>query len=157
MLDLVLPDLRVHSIPTGSHGCGWDLSRYLYRGVVAESSIISSQNGMVTFQYRDGQTKELRQRAIPGEDFLWLVIQHVLPTRFRRIRDYGFLHGNNRKTLKLIQLILHTRMPRRKPARRPAFKCAACGHDMIILLHRQRPECNRKARDPPMDSTCIGA
>lgn len=35
MLDLVLPDLRVHSIPNGSHGSGWDLARYLYRGAAA--------------------------------------------------------------------------------------------------------------------------
>jgi hypothetical protein len=35
MLDLVIPDLRVHSIPTGSHGSGWDLARYLYRGAAA--------------------------------------------------------------------------------------------------------------------------
>jgi hypothetical protein len=35
MPDLVLPDLRVHSIPTGSHGSGWDLARYLYRGAAA--------------------------------------------------------------------------------------------------------------------------
>lgn len=37
MLDLVLPDLRVHSIPNGSHGRGWDLARYLYRGAAAMS------------------------------------------------------------------------------------------------------------------------
>lgn len=35
MLDRALPDLRVHSIPTGSHGSGWDLTRYLYRGAAA--------------------------------------------------------------------------------------------------------------------------
>jgi len=35
MLDRVLPDLRVHSIPTGSHGSGWDLARYLYPGAAA--------------------------------------------------------------------------------------------------------------------------
>lgn len=35
LLDRALPDLRVHSIPTGSHGSGWDLARYLYRGAAA--------------------------------------------------------------------------------------------------------------------------
>jgi hypothetical protein len=34
-----------------------------------------------------------------GEDFLWLVLQHVLPKGFRRVRDYGFLHGNAKKLL----------------------------------------------------------
>jgi len=34
-------------------------------------------------------------------------IQHVLPKGFRRVRDYGFLHGNAKKLLFLVQLILH--------------------------------------------------
>ena len=29
-----------------------------------------------------------------ANDFLKLVLQHVLPKGFRRVRDYGFLHGN---------------------------------------------------------------
>ncbi|MCQ4323196.1 transposase [Pseudomonas stutzeri] len=27
---------------------------------------------------------------------LWLVLQHVLPKGFRRVRNYGFLHPNRR-------------------------------------------------------------
>ena len=133
------------------------LSRYLYRGVVAESNILSSQDGKVTYRYRDGKTKETCSRTISGEDFLWLVIQHVLPTRFRRVRDYGFLHGRDRTTLRLIQLILHVRLPPRKPTPRPVFKCTACGHNMVILGHGQRTVHDRKARDPPTVPVCIGA
>jgi Putative transposase len=42
-----------------------------------------------------------------GEDFLHLILQHVLPKGLRRVRDYGFLHGNAKKLLSLVQLILH--------------------------------------------------
>src|SRR5450756_984077 len=38
--------------------------------------------------------------------FLWLVLQHVLPKGFRRVRDYGFLHGNAKKLLSLVQMVL---------------------------------------------------
>jgi hypothetical protein len=68
------------------------LSRYLYRGVISESNLVADQDGNVTFRYIEGATGELRHRTLPGEDFLWLVLQHVLPKGFRRVRDYGFLH-----------------------------------------------------------------
>jgi hypothetical protein len=54
-------------------------SRYLYRGVVAEANIVAEQNGSVTFRYVVGATGETGYRTLPGEDFLWLILQHVLP------------------------------------------------------------------------------
>jgi hypothetical protein len=43
---------------------------------------------------------------VPGETFLWLVYQHVLPKGFRWIGDYGYLNGNAKKTLAGIQRAL---------------------------------------------------
>ncbi|WP_371924889.1 transposase [Endozoicomonas sp. SCSIO W0465] len=37
------------------------------------------------------------KRALPGEDFLWLVLKHALPKRCRQLRNDGFLHGNVKK------------------------------------------------------------
>src|SRR5699024_8779338 len=82
------------------------LSRYLYRGVIAERDILANRNGQVTLRYVESATGETRTRTLPGADFLWLIIQHVLPKGFRRLRDYGFLHGNAKKRLRLVQLIL---------------------------------------------------
>ena len=78
------------------------LSRYLYRGVINENNIVANHHGEVTFKYLDSTTGQNRYRTLKGEDFLWLVLQHVLPKGFRRVRDYGFLHGNARKLLVLI-------------------------------------------------------
>jgi len=109
------------------------LSRYLYRGVISEKNIIANQNGNVTFTYTDSNTGQTRYRTLKGEDFLWLVLQHVLPKGFRRVRDYGFLHGNARKLLVLIQLTLKV-MITVKPARsRPAFICPRCKSLMRIM------------------------
>ena len=82
------------------------LSRYLYRGVISEKNIVSNQNGLVTFRYTESATENIRYRTLKGEDFLHLVMQHVLPRGFRRVRDYGFLHSNAKKLLSLVQLIL---------------------------------------------------
>ncbi len=98
------------------------LSRYLYRGVISEQNIVSNQNGQVTFKYIESRTKKTRFRTLTGEDFLHLIVQHVLPKGFRRVRDYGFLHGNAKKLLLLVQLILRVVIDEIKQRTRPAFK-----------------------------------
>ena len=70
------------------------LSRYLYRGVISEKNIVSNRDGDVTFKYIESGSGKTKYRTLKGEDFLHLILQHVLPKGFRRARDYGFLHGN---------------------------------------------------------------
>jgi hypothetical protein len=109
------------------------LSRYLYRGVISENSIVSVQDGWVTFKYTDSKTGKTQYRTLKGEDFCWLVLQHVLPKGFRRIRDYGFLHGNAKKTLKLVQLVLRVIIEIITPRPRPGFKCPHCQSPLNII------------------------
>lgn len=113
------------------------LSRYLYRGVISEKNIVSNQNGQVTFKYIESKTGNTRYRTLKGEDFLHLIIQHVLPKGFRRVRDYGFLHGNAKKMLFLVQLILHVVIKGIELRPRPGFKCPCCKSPMVILGFRR--------------------
>jgi len=109
------------------------LSRYLYRGVISEKNIVSNQDGRVTFKYTESKTGNTRYRTLNGEDFLHLIMQHVLPKGFRRVRDYGFLHGNAKKLLTLVQLILHVFLKKIEYRPRPTFKCPRCKTPMIIV------------------------
>ena len=109
------------------------LSRYLYRGVISEKKITSNSNGFVTFSYIESRSKEQRYRTLRGEDFLHHLLLHVLPLGFRRVRDYGFLHGNAKKTLTLVQLVLRVIIVRLEPRPRPAFKCPCCQAAMVIV------------------------
>jgi hypothetical protein len=109
------------------------LSRYLYRGVISEKNIVANQHGKVTFKYLDSKSGQTRYRTLKGEDFLWLVLQHVLPKSFRRVRDYGFLHGNARKLLTLIQLTLKVVITAMPVRHRPVFICPRCQSPMHIL------------------------
>ena len=115
------------------------LSRYLYRGVISEKNILSNENGYITFRYIDSDTGETKYREIKGEDFLLLIIQHVLPRGFRRVRDYGLLHANAKRLRSLLQLVLRVRLlplpVRVRP--RPAFKCPCCESDMVICAFRR--------------------
>ena len=109
------------------------LSRYLYRGVISENNIIANDRGKVTFKYTNSKTGKTEFRTLDGEDFLWLVLQHVLPKGFRRVRDYGFLHGYAKKTLLLIQLILKVLIEANTLRARPSFKCTVCESPMHIV------------------------
>lgn len=68
------------------------LGKYLYKGVVQEEDILACQNGQVTFRYLHAKSKSYRTWTLPGEDFLYLLLRHILPRGFQRARSYGFLH-----------------------------------------------------------------
>ena len=113
------------------------LSRYLYRGVIQERDILRCRDGHVTFQYRDAKSGKMAQRTLAGEDFLWLVLQHVLPKGLRRSRNFGFLHPNSAGAIRVLQLLhlrtLATALPSIPP--RPTWRCA-CGQPMQVLRRR---------------------
>lgn len=112
------------------------LSKYLYRGVISEKNIISNKNGRVTFKYIESKTGKIKYRVLDGEKFLFYIFQHVLPRGFRRVRDYGFLHSNAKKTLFLVQLILHVITKEIKKRKRPVFNCPCCKSSMNIIGFR---------------------
>ena len=70
-----------------------------------------------------------------GARFVWLIIQHVLPTGFRRVRDYGFLHGNARKKLLRVQWLLKVPIVLRVARPRPPFPCSRCRSPMRVEGH----------------------
>jgi len=117
------------------------LGRYLYKGVIQEKDIIACRDGLVTFRYQDSKTKQRLTRTLPGPQFLWLILQHVLPKGFRRTRNFGFLHSNSKTLLALLQDLL-----RFKPvkalivlATRPPIQCPCCGGAMRIVKTRIPP------------------
>ncbi len=116
------------------------LSRYLYRGVLAEKQLISDDGQQVTFSYRKGGTGERCTRTIDGPRFIWLILQHVLPRGFRRVRDYGFLHGNAKRRRILLQWLLKVMIPAAPTYQRKAgLKCTVCRMFMTFSGYRKQP------------------
>lgn len=109
------------------------LARYLYRGVISEQNILAHHRGMVTFRYQENQSQQWKTRTEPAVKFLWLVLQHVLPKGFRRVRDYGFLHGNAKRLLQRLQLMLRVRVPMIEEKPRKEHDCPCCGCAMQLV------------------------
>ena len=118
------------------------LGRYLYRGVIREKDIVACGDGLVCFRFQNAKTGRMEQRTVAGADFLWLVLQHVLPKGFRRARNYGFLHPNCKRLIALLHLVLKFDPGRSMAwvkARAPIL-CSCCGALMAIVRTRLRSE-----------------
>ena len=117
------------------------LGRYLYRGVIQEKDIVDCKDGKVRFRYQNSKTKQMEYRTVTGEQFLWLVLQHVLPKGFRRARNFGFLHPNSKRLIRLLQYLLGLDPNRglRLMKKRPQWVCPCCGAKMRILETRLPP------------------
>lgn len=111
------------------------LGRYLYRGVIRENDILACNQGQVRFRYRDAKTGKMQQRTVSGANFLWLVLQHVLPKGFRRARNFGFLHPNCKPLIALLHVLLKfdPGLALAWFKQRPPMRCSCCGAPMRIV------------------------
>jgi hypothetical protein len=83
------------------------LSRYTHRIAISNSRLLAYDGNEVTFLWRDrahgNRKKALR---LSGADFSHRFLRHVLPTRFVRIRHYGFLSNRSRDDLEQCRVLL---------------------------------------------------
>jgi hypothetical protein len=128
------------SVGTGEKALVY-LGRYLYRGVIREKDIVACGNGQVSFRFRNAKTAKMELRTVSGAQFLWLVLQHVLPKGLRRARNFGFLHPNCKRLIALLHVLLKF-VPTQFGAvtkQRPPFLCPCCGTAMKIVQTCVRP------------------
>jgi hypothetical protein len=59
--------------------------------------------------------------------------QHVLPKGLRRARDYGFLHGNAKRILALVQRVLRVHLPATDEKHKALFRCPRCQGAMLVI------------------------
>ncbi len=121
------------------------LGRYLYKGVIQEKDILKCENGLITFRYINSKTKKYQTKTVTGEYFLWLIMQHVFPRGFRRVRSYGFLHACSKQIINLLQYLLKFNPAKITPpiTARPALLCPCCGAIMKIvatMIRHQKPQ-----------------
>jgi len=108
------------------------LGKYLCKGVISEKNIIAIKNGLVTFRYLEN-TGICKTRTLARADFLWLLLQHILPKGFRRVREYGFLHHNSKKLIQLIQYLFRMPISIISAVKKSKVYCSCCGGAMQFV------------------------
>ena len=78
------------------------LSKYTHRIAISNHRILSFEDGIVTFSYKDYKDGKKKKMSVPVLKFMKLFLIHIVPKRFVRIRYYGIL-SNSTKT-KQVQL-----------------------------------------------------
>jgi hypothetical protein len=67
------------------------LSRYTHRTAIGNERLLGIRDGQVRLRVRADASGGKRVIAMPGEQFVGRLLQHVLPPGFKRIRHYGLL------------------------------------------------------------------
>ena len=138
------------------------LSRYTHRVAIANSRLVSMDNGTVSFKWKNYRVKEQnrhRVMTLTKDEFIRRFLLHVLPSGFHRIRHYGLTANTGRKkNLAKARQLLHVKEPTvtldeaksgEAKAHDPAatFVCPCCGAGMVVtevLPHMYLP------RAPPL-------
>ncbi len=78
-------------------------------------------------------------------EFIRRFLQHVLPSRFQKVRHYGFLSPNSRHSIEAVRwlvtsyygsiYVLLANLPQQAPDE-PRIRCAECGGPMRVLMLR---------------------
>ena len=140
------------------------LGRYTHRVAIANTRLISCQDGRVRFRWKDYRAgSKSKVMTLDAAEFIRRFLLHVLPKGFRRIRHFGFL-SNFWRTAKLA--IIRVALDAPEPPPRPVYAdyrercaallgilvdvCPACGGTMILIgVVNETPVAWRHAPDPP--------
>ena len=83
------PGGSLHGVLAGPAAVLDYLSRYTHRTVIGNERLVAIAGDKVLFRVRADDQGGKRTVAMPGEQFVGRLMQHVLPTGFKRIRHYG--------------------------------------------------------------------
>ena len=73
------------------------LARYTHRVAISNQRLLSLEDGKLTFRYKDYRAGTEGTMTLEATEFIRRFLLHVLPSRFQRIRHYGFLSNRVRK------------------------------------------------------------
>jgi hypothetical protein len=97
--------VHLQPVGTGEHALKY-LAPYIFQVAISNKRLLKLENGMVTFKYKHGKTKQWKVKTMPVERFIASVLQHVLPPRFVKVRYYGLLSSQQRERLEKAKELL---------------------------------------------------
>ena len=113
------------------------LGRYVHRVAISNERILSTENGKVTFQWKDSRDNRQKVMKLPVFEFMRRFLQHVLPSGFHKVRYYGLMSPSNRKVFRHVQILLWLKagvaFPEKQVTKKE-FLCNACGNGVLVIV-----------------------
>ncbi len=137
------------------------LSRYTHRVAISNSRLISADDKMVTFRWKNYRNKNGDRKQVmrlATNEFIRRFLIHVLPDRFHRIRHYGLLASATRKAnIANIRALLGAEETKREHPETAEVipltlsePCPDCGGEMRIIETFRRGQ-KPQSRAPPRE------
>lgn len=136
------------------------LARYTHKIAITNHRIVSLENDIVTYRYRDYKDEnKVKNISVHVLLFMRRFLLHVLPYRFVRIRYFGILsHRNKKKTIQACRDFYNMEEPREqsslqwqalylKLTGKDCTKCSNCRTGILILKEIIPP---KRYRAPPV-------
>lgn len=121
------------------------LGRYTHRIAIANSRILSMDNGMISFNYKDRKDKnKTKIMILTADEFIRRFLIHVLPSGFVKIRHYGLLSNATRKDKvalirKLIGLSPYFKKLLEQKKEPFILICPVCKQGHLVFSHKLNP------------------
>lgn len=87
------------------------LGRYVHRIAIANSRILSIDNGKVSFRYQNSRDGKWKIMTLEAMEFIRRFLQHVLPRGTHKVRYYGLWNPSHRHCLRGLQIALAQENP----------------------------------------------
>jgi len=114
------------------------LGRYSHRVAIANSRLLTLQDGQVSFHWKDyADDQRTKLMRLTADEFIRRFLLHVLPKRFVRIRHYGLFAGRQVST-RLVRCRQLLGVPDVEPAVEPAW-LQRLREDLRCCPHCQGP------------------
>lgn len=132
------------------------LGRYTHRIAISNHRIKSIDNGEVTFTYKDRQdNNNTKLMILPAMEFIRRFLLHVLPSRFMKIRYYGFLANIcKKKAVLLIRRLIGKDMEVRTFIKETLQEkvLRLTGRDILLCPHCKEGRMIPRGMQPAMNS-----
>ena len=122
------------------------LSRYVFRVAISNNRIISIENNVIRFLYKDRQRKTWKVITLEAMEFIRRFLQHILPKGLIKIRHYGFLSPNSslliekiRELISLIHNVIGDLLPEIPEYKKKGITCTCCGHALSFIAFLRPP------------------
>lgn len=118
------------------------LAPYVNRVAISNKRIVSVDEDSVTYRFTPSGSQRRVTKNVSGQEFVRGFLQHTLPSKFQRIRYYGWQSPNCKLKFQYVQILVHfylgwcwlmKREEIVEAISRPPIRCRDCGVGQLHL------------------------